>query len=493
MDTALRRPATTVPTKFRLLIPVLIALEFFSGLVQGWIIPLLAEIGRVYEVPVGATSWVLAVGLLSSAVSVPLLAMLGDRFGHRMLLVISVSLAAAGSILIALAPSFPLVLAGAAIQGPVAAFLPLAMALLKTHRPDSANKDIGLIVGTLTFGVAAGSVLGGVAMDIIVQLHIVQLIPAIALALFIPMLASLVPEGNRDDTRTVDWLGATLLGIGLMGLMYGLSEAPRAGWLSQQTLVPLAVSIAALVVFLGVERRAKSPLLDIPSMRSARLANPIFIGFLVAVTMFGNQSPPVLFLTADPESLGYGTGLPTSMVGIVVAVSAGSITLGSFLSFALSRVLGRNRTLVSACLLSAAALLCMALVPSSTAIFTLWLAASGIGTGVVLGILPGVVIERAPESATASVAGVYNTARTIGGSLAGAFVATITTLLVISPSTGEGRGTPSFEAFQAIWVTFAVVNVIAAVAAAFTGRAAHGAHDETVTPEAAATPAKPQP
>lgn len=490
MDIAPQRPATMVPMKFQLLVPVLIGLEFFSGLVQGWIIPLLAQIGRVYEVPVGAASWVLAVGLLSSAVSVPLLAMLGDRFGHRLLLVISVSLAGAGSILIALAPSFQLVLAGAAIQGPVAAFLPLAMALLKTHRPDSANKDIGLIVGTLTFGVAAGSVLGGVAMDIIGQLHVVQLIPAIALALFVPVLVLFVPKGRTDASRTVDWAGAALLGICLMGLMYGLSEAPRVGWLSPHALVPLAVGIASLLVFLGVERRAKSPLLDIPAMRSARLANPIFIGFLIALTMFGNQSPPVLFLTADPEALGYGNALPASAVGIVVAVSAGSITLGSFLSFALSRVLGRNRTLVSACLLSAAALLCMALVPSSTAIFTLWLAASGTGTGVVLGILPGVVIERAPHSATASVAGVYNTARTIGGSLAGAFVATTTTLLVISPSTGEGPGAPSLEAFQTIWITFAVVNVLAAVGAGFIGRAGlHGPDGETAKQEAAAAPA----
>lgn len=471
MDTTGHRLGTRAVGTYRLLVPILIGLEFFSGLVQGWIVPLLGEISRVYSVPLGLTSWVLAVGLLSSAVSVPLISILGDRFGPRRLLVVAVSLAAAGSILIALAPNFAWLLVGTAIQGPVAAFLPLAMALLKSHRPQSANRDVGLIVGTLTFGVAAGSIFGGIAMDAIGRLHTVQLIPAIALAVFVPLVLFFVAESQADATRSVDWLGALLLGIGLVGLMYGLSEGSQSGWLAAATVLPIAVGAAALVLFLMVERRALSPIVDIPAMRAAGLANPIFIGFLVALTMFGNQSPPVMFLTANPAELGYGNAMPASGVGLVVAVSAGSLTLGSFLSSMISKKLGRTSTLALSCLAAAAALLCMAFVPSSTLLFALWLAICGVGTGIVVGILPGVVIERSPESAAGSVAGVYNTGRTIGGSLAGAFVASVTTMLVINPGSGaEAAPAPSLAAFQVVWVCFAAVNVVAAAASLFIGR-----------------------
>ncbi len=231
------------------------------------------------------------------------------------------------------------------------------------------------------------------------------------------------------------------------------------------------MGVAALVLFLMVERRALSPIVDIPAMRAAGLANPIFIGFLVALTMFGNQSPPVMFLTANPAELGYGNAMPASGVGLVVAVSAGSLTLGSFLSSMISKKLGRTSTLALSCLAAAAALLCMAFVPSSTLLFALWLAICGVGTGIVVGILPGVVIERSPESAAGSVAGVYNTGRTIGGSLAGAFVASVTTMLVITPGGGaEAAPAPSLAAFQVVWVCFAAVNVVAAAASLFIGR-----------------------
>ncbi|WP_427017245.1 MFS transporter [Pseudarthrobacter sp. P1] len=472
MDTAHRGAQKVAGAKLRWFVPVLIALELFSGLVQGWIVPLLGEIGRVYGVPAGSTSWVLAVGLLSSAVSVPLIAMLGDRFGHQRLLVVSVALVAVGSLLIAFAPTFPLVLLGAAIQGPVAAFLPLDMALLKAHRLRSANRDVGLIVGALTIGLAAGMLLSGVALDAMGNLAVVQLIPAVGIAVLVPFIWMLVPETGPDAFRRIDWKGAVLLGAGLVGIMYGLSEAPHLGWGSPQALPPLAVGLAALVLFFQVEKRAKSPLVDLKVIRAARLGNPIGIGFLIAVTMFGNQAPSVLFLSANPDKLGYGAGMSVSAVGLVLAIGAVSSTLGSFSAAFLSRLMGgQARTLVFACLTAAAALLCLAFVPSSGVVLIVWLAIAGFGNGIVLSTLPALVIDRAPASAPASASGVYNTARTIGGSLAGAFVASVTTVLVVSVGgSGSGVVAPSLGAFQMIWTVFAALNVAAAIASVFLSR-----------------------
>ncbi|MBO1268333.1 MFS transporter [Arthrobacter cavernae] len=480
MDTAHQRATHRTGAKLRLFVPVLIALELFSGLVQGWIVPLLGEIGRVYDVPAGATSWVFAVGLLSSAVSVPLLAMLGDRFGHQKLLVISVTLVAAGSLLIAFAPNFTLLLLGVAVQGPVAAFLPLDMALLKAHRLRSANRDIGLIVGTLTIGLAAGMVLSGVALDALGSLAVVQMIPAIGITLLVPAIWLLVPETSPDATRRIDWKGAVFLGTGLVGIMFGLSEAPHQGWTSSQALLPLAAGIIALLLFFGVEKRAESPLVDLKVIRASRLGMPIGIGFLGAVTMFGNQAPPVLYLTANPNLLGYGGGLSAAAVGMVLAISSASLALGTFVSYPVGRAIGQKAGLVFAFLVSAAALLCLAFVPSSAVLVIVWMAVAGFGNGIVLSALPAVVIDRAPASAPASASGVYNTARTIGGSLAGAFVASVTTVLVVSVGgSGSTVTAPSLQAFQVIWTVFAVLNVAAAVASIFLSRGSAEGQEET--------------
>ncbi|MGL3805294.1 MFS transporter [Paeniglutamicibacter sp. R2-26] len=475
-------------------VPALIALEFLSGLAQGWIVPLLGEIGRVYGVPAGATSWVLAAGLLSSAVSVPLIAMLADRFGHQRLLVVSVALVAVGSLLIAFAPSFPLVLLGTVIQGPVAVFLPLDMALLKAHRLKSANRDIGLIVGALTIGLATGMLVSGIALDAIGNLAVVQMIPALAIALLVPAIWLLVPETGPDASRRIDWKGAVLLGVGLVGIMYGLAEAPHVGWTSPNAAVPLIVGIVALVLFFQVEKRAEYPLVDLGVIRASKLGNPIGIGFLVAVTMFGNQAPSVLFLSADPGKLGYGAGMSISAVGIVLAIGAVSSTLGSFSAALLGRLVGRARALVFACLTAAAALLCLAYVPSSNGMLILWLAIAGFGNGIVLSALPAVVIERAPVSAPASASGVFNTARTIGGSLAGAFVASVTTFLVISDGgSGAAEAAPSHGAFQLIWTIFAALNVVAAVASGFLFRSNASRGQAAASADSAQSPVIAQP
>ena len=467
MDTVTRGATPLAVGKIRLFIPTLIALEFVSGLTQGWIVPLLGEIGHEYQVPPGSTSWVFSVGLLSSAVAVPLFAMLGDRFGHQKILVISVALVATGSLMIACAPNFTIVLLGAAIQAPVAAFLPLDMALLKTHRPHTANRDIGLIVGALTVGMAAGSMLGGIALDVMGNLLLAQLLPAVAAVVFIPLTWILVPE-TKSTARTIDWLGALLLGIALVGILYGLSEGPHQGWGSPQALIPLVVGIVAMIAFFKVEARANFPLIDVKAIRTSRLGVPIGIGFLGAVTMFGNQAPPVLYLTADPNLLGYGAGLSAGAVGIVLAISSASLALGTFISYPVGRALGQKYGLVLAFLMSASGLLCMAFVHSPATLFAVWLVVTGIGNGIVLGSLPGIVIQRAPATAPASASGVYNTARTIAGSLAGAFVAAITTVLVTLPdTTAAGIAAPSLPAFQVIWTVFATLQIAAAGGALF--------------------------
>ncbi|SFR90334.1 Major Facilitator Superfamily protein [Agromyces sp. CF514] len=456
----------------RFLVPVLITLELFSGLIQGWIVPLLGSVAEHYRVSGGAVSWVLTVGLLSSAVSVPLMVVLADRFGRQKLLVIAVVLSAVGSVLIALAPAFPLVLLGAVIQGPVAACLPLEMALLKHFRPERANRIIGYLVGMLTIGVALGAVLGGVAMDAIGNLPVVQFLPAAVLVLFIPIVWRLVPRDSGDATRSVDWLGATTLGIALVGVMYGLSEGPVSGWGSLTVLLPLVIGGIALVGFFIAESRVSTPLVDVKALKGARLLPALVVGFLASMALFGNQTPTVLYFTADPGAVGYGLAGSAGLVGIVFGVTALFSSAGAFLSYRVAKGIGSRFAVAVGCLCIAVGVGGMVFAPRELLVVVGLGALSAFGSGIAFGILPGLVVERAPETSAASVSGVYNTTRTLGGALAGAFVASILAAVLLSGGGADASAppVPALGAFQLIWGVFAGLNVVAAAVALALGR-----------------------
>ncbi|WP_164863425.1 MFS transporter [Agromyces sp. LHK192] len=451
-----------------LLVPTFVALELFGGVIQGWITPLLGEIATHYQVGGGAVGWILTVGLLSSAVSVPLMTMLADRYGARRMLVLAVALTAIGSTMIAFAPVFPLVLLGSIVQGPVAAMLPIEMSLLKHHRPESANRIVGILVGTLTFGVALGSLGGGLVMEAVGDLVVAQAIGAAPLVILALVVGFTVPSTAGDPDRVVDWAGAGLFGVALVGVMYGLSEGSNAGWTSPLALVPLVLGLVAFIAFLMVENRATTPLFDVKLLRRAKLGVPMVLGVLVAMTMFGSQTPTVLYLSADPELVGYGAGFSTGLVGIVFASTALVMTAGSFLAPLLARRAGLRATIVAACVLMAAGMVVLLVAPAGPGLATAVFATTALGTGVMLAVLPGVVIDRAPETASASVSGLYNTGRTLGGSLAGALVASIMTAFVAAGAAGTvGDAPPAtpFAAFQVIWAIFAAVLIAAAVLA----------------------------
>jgi MFS family permease len=97
----------------------LVVLEFASGILQGWLSPLLPGIVAQYGTTAAEVNWIGAVYLLSAAVCVPLMSKLGDRYGHRRLLIVAAALVAVGSVLVATAPTFGVLLLGRAVQGPL--------------------------------------------------------------------------------------------------------------------------------------------------------------------------------------------------------------------------------------------------------------------------------------------------------------------------------------------------------------------------------------
>src|SRR4051812_4942257 len=147
-----------------LLILSIAALAF--ALAQTTLIPALGELKTALDTDASGVAWTLTGYLLAAAVFTPLFGRLGDMFGKRRLLVISLCFFSAGSVVAALGDTLGVVVAGRVLQGVGGGIFPLCFGIIRDEFPrDRVGQSIGLISATLGIGGGLGLVIGGLLVD----------------------------------------------------------------------------------------------------------------------------------------------------------------------------------------------------------------------------------------------------------------------------------------------------------------------------------------
>ena len=212
----------------RRVLAFLCLVEITSGILQGYYTPILTDIARHLDIHDGDVNWFEAAQLMVSALAVPVLAKLGDMYGHRRILLVSTVLTAAASWGVALAPDFWTFLAAWSLQGFYVVWLPLEIALIfsRVHQlPDGAartRRAAGLLVGALEFGVIAGALAAGALVEILAgQLQLVLMVPAVAVTACWFAIRFGVPESAERSGGRVDTRGFSLLAVGLLLITSG--------------------------------------------------------------------------------------------------------------------------------------------------------------------------------------------------------------------------------------------------------------------------------
>lgn len=129
---------------------------------------------------------------------------------------------------------------------------------------------------------------------------------------------ALVPKSPRPDRagRSLDLTGGLTITAAILLLVVGVERAGRTSLAG--TLGTLGAGLAALAVFVAVERRAAVPLVRLGIFRSGALVRANAAGLLFAAGFFGFQFLVVLYLQ---ELRGWST-LETSFAMIVIGVDA---------------------------------------------------------------------------------------------------------------------------------------------------------------------------
>ena len=345
-----------------------------------------------------------------------------DRVGRRRTFQTGLAIFVSGSLLCSLAPSVGWLIAFRMVQALGGSMLnPVAMSIITNvfTEPRERARAIGIWGGVSGIGIGLGPLVGGMLVEFVNWRAIFWTnLPIGAVAL--TAAALFVPESRSPRPRRFDPLGQLAMVVLLASCIYAIIEAPRAGWLSVQTLSLFALGAVALTTLLIHEPRRTDPLIELRFFRSM----PFSGATLVAITAFGAFAG---FLFLNTLYLQTVRGLSPLQAGLCTLPLGLSVLICSPIS---GRVVGRYGPRPS--LLLAGTMICMAaimllFVTADTALVFVLASylAFGVGQGVVNAPITNTTVSGMPRSHAGVAAAVATTSRNIGTSLGVAVVGSI--------------------------------------------------------------------
>lgn len=119
----------------------------------------------------------------------------------------------------------------------------------------------------------------------------------------------LTPESRNPKKTPVDWLGGALSTVGLLGLVYGIVEAPSKGIGSADVIVALAIGVIGIAAFILWQLRTKHPMLDMKLFKK-----PAFSVSVLSVTLVFFALMGVFFSMSQMFQLVMGYGAMESSI-----------------------------------------------------------------------------------------------------------------------------------------------------------------------------------
>ncbi|RBY84073.1 MFS transporter [Blastococcus sp. TF02A-30] len=448
----------------------LVFVEFTSGVLQGYYVPLLTDVARHLGIHDADVNWLEAAQLMLSAIVVPVLAKLGDLHGHRRVLLWSAAVTAAATVALGLVTSFPLFLAAWAVQGCYVAWLPLQVALIwdrSRRTPGAASQTrraTGMIVAALQAGAIVGAIGGGqLGQTFADSFRIALVLPAVLVVGVCLVVAFRVPESEGRTGGTVDAAGATMLSLVLLVITGGLSFVrlnEGAAWPWAVT----ALGVLLLVPFVAYELRRDDPLVDFRVLRSPSMWPVQLTAGLFGISVLGAQGPLSTYARTDPDEYGYGLGLSTSEVSIVIGAYVVSMLVGAGQFARITRRTSPRTTLIGAATLTGVGYLLLVPFHDALAETLACISLAGLGSGALVAALPAAAAAAAPVGRTGVATGLTNTTKVLGGSFASAVFAIA--LASGAPTLVDGsEGTAgSLSGYVTVWVVCGTTALLAAVA-----------------------------
>ncbi|MBL1077289.1 MFS transporter [Nocardia sp. 2] len=462
---------STPPRSSTVIVGVLAAAGIVVSLMQTLVIPLIPQLPHLLGASAADASWAITATLLAGAVATPVAGRLGDMYGKRRMLLVSLVLLVAGSTLCAVSDSLVPMVCGRALQGMAAGVIPLGISIMRDELP---VERLAAATALMSASLGVGGALGLPAAAFLAEhtdWHVLFWTSAALGAVVTVLVVALVPESAQRTGGRFDALGALLLSAALICLLLAVSKGASWGWGSALTLGLFAAAAVALPVWGRWELKVAEPLVDLRTTLRKQVLLTNIASAVFGFAMFAQSLviPQVLQL---PEATGYGLGRSMMSVGLVMAPSGLVMMIAAPFSARISAARGpRVALLIGALVVAAGYGLGLELMSSIWGL-VLMSCVIGAGIGLAYGAIPALIMSAVPVTETAAANALNTLMRAIGTSVASAVAGVILAQLTMTLGPVE---LPAQNAFRIVMVLAAGAALAAGVLAALIPKKASAA------------------
>jgi EmrB/QacA subfamily drug resistance transporter len=396
------------------------------SLLQSLVTPVLATIQVDLHTTQSTVTWVLTAYLLSASIFTPIMGRIGDVVGKERVFVLTLVALGAGSLLAAIATNVTVMIVARAIQGIGGGVLPLAFGIIRDEFPrEKVAGAVGNLASLAAVGAGLGVVLAGPIVNTL-NYHWLFWLPMIVTFAAAVAAHFFVPESPVRTAAKISWLPAILLSAWLVCLLLALSQAPTWGWGSVKVIGLIIAAVLLAGVWVEVERRSASPLIDMTMMRRPAVWTNNLVSLLIGSGMYAVLAFLPQFVQT-PSSLGYGFSASITQSGLLLLPCTVMMFVAGLASAPLAQAIGGKATVVAGSLVGVVALLLFAFVHDQKWELYLGTAILGIGFGLVFAAMSSLIVAAVPQQQTGVASGMNANIRTIGGSIGAALMASIIT------------------------------------------------------------------
>lgn len=408
----------TLPaTRSNVVVAVLATGGIVVSLMQTLVIPLLPRLPGLLGASVGDTAWVITATLLASAVATPVVGRLGDMYGKRRMLLISLALLVAGSAVAALSDSLAPLVVARVVQGLAAGVIPLGISIMRDELP---AERLGSATAVMSASLGVGGALGLPAAAFLVEQtdwHVMFWLAAALGVLVLILVLAFVPESAVRSGGHFDMVGAAGLSVVLLCLLLAISKGTDLG--GGRTALLLAVAAVVVVLWARWELRSPQPLVDLRTTFRPQVLLTNITSLVFAFAMFAMSLvlPQILQL---PAATGYGLGQSLLTTGLVLVPSGLVMMAAAPVSARISAARGPKATLMLGALVVGTGYGAGIFLMSDVWQLVGVSAVIGAGIGLAYGAMPALIMAAVPASETAAANSFNTLMRAIGTSISSA-------------------------------------------------------------------------